>query len=476
MIGVWLTQRREEFIQFAKNHILLYEDIMDPLDVIALQKYEAVLTDISSIACGSTPVIKVDDTPFEVLLRDYVKFDHEVHPIIGGVKYLVIDTLYDALKVSLTFPEHIVQKSQVNVVSAELERPKYQSLEAEQLAEESFDIADISLEQSVSESDVMNPINGYQSIPYAMSANAYKDPPIHGCSTEFLSGRIEQPQATNVFGGIVAEGQFPAVHDNQGVIRSHGTQKMAVRGMSKDKKRFGTHVVTFSSLSDKAGVSTTAFMFAKMLALQNEAQRVLYLDLNISNPNSILNLMQLNPDTDASVVKIAASREIDFVSNISLLTETVSVADCGVSLITFGEATLMEKSQLVRADFKQFITAIADCFDMVIIDLGRYQATLPYQTFAYKMSMAKHVLVADGSSSRVVNTFIKQIRELPFRFEIVVNKYTPNVGTFQFTQQLKITPIGSITVHRNLEAIMTERIPFEGTSLHSQLISVGGML
>lgn len=447
LIGVWLTARRDEFYSYIKKHLINFEEIIDPTDIHTIRGYDVILTDMPGLFGGIVPVLAVSDEPFSTILKPFEQgVCHLGEP--SEVLYNAADRVFNALRVSLDFPDFI-DNTPPKISKPESVIVQHKSLteESEAHTHEEIDITDVPLVEP--------------------------EPELESAPEQDIRADPMPITATNIFSAAPSMPRMQPV--TNAIIRSGGIQKMTARGRQK-AHRFGAPILTFSSLTDKAGVSMISFMLAKALALQDENKKILYLDLNISNPNSILNLLQLNPDTDAAVVKIAAIQELDFVSNISLLTEVVPVADCTISVITLGEAGLGQKSQMVRANFTQFITTISNCFDAVLVDLGRYQATFPYQDCVYRMSSAKHVLVADGSSTRMVNGFIREVRELPYHFELVVNKYTSNVGTFSFSKQLKREPLGTVSVHRNLEAIMTERIPFEGTALQSQLSSIGGAL
>lgn len=439
-IGIWLTARRDEFYAYAKNHLVEFEEIIDPMDVLSLKRYDIILTDMPLLFESIAPTIAVTDEPFSILLKTAERV-----PCYFGepsnVWYNAIDSVSEALRVSLSFPDYI------DNMPVKIAKPEPMFVQHTTLAKEP-DVVDE--EMDITEIPLVEPEP--KSVPETTSAitNIFTKEP------KTPTAPITRPM-TNM------------------AVRNRGIQKMTVRGSSKSQ-RFGAPVITFSSLTDKAGVSMISFMLAKTLALQDENKKVLYLDLNISNPNSILNLLQLNPNTDAAIVKIAAIQELDFISNISLLTETVSVADCSISVITLGDASLGQKSQMVKANFTQFIMTLSNCFDVVLVDMGRYQLSFPYQDYIFQIPSAKHVMVADGSSTRVVNAFINEARELPYHFELVVNKYASNVGTFLFAKELKHEPLGIVSTHRNLEAIMTERLPFEGTALQNQLNSIGGEL
>lgn len=446
MIGVWLTKRRDEFSAFVRHHVLLFEDIYDPTDIAALQKYESILTDDTNLVVVNTKIVFAKDESFEELLQPFVLYTQDINSIASSCLYAAFDKVQQSLAVTLTFPPQVIQTEEV--LSQSLNMPEYSSL--------------ISSTHQESE-----PVGNLDQIIQEPSPVPEE---VHVVGVSLIKNTESQ---TQIFGMP----PMPTVNNSRtgGIIsRNENIQKMAVRGVGK--KRFGAAVIAFSSLTDKAGVSSVSFMFAKALALQSPEKRILYLDLNISNPNSILNLLQLNTDTDASIVKIATTSEIDFINNISLLTETVPVSDCSMSLITFGEATLMQKSQLIQMDFGQLLIALADCFDTVVVDLGRFLPTAPYQQKVFEMSRVKTIMVADGSTSRVVTSFIKQVKELPFHFDVIVNKYTPSVGTFTFTKELAIAPPETVTAHRNMEALISERIPFEGTALQVQLNKIGDII
>lgn len=258
-------------------------------------------------------------------------------------------------------------------------------------------------------------------------------------------------------------------------VRSGGTVQVRRRGSSAHK-RIGAPIITFSSLTDKAGTTTVAFLLAKAMASKDFNAKILYLDLNISNPNTISNFLGFTGMTDASIINIATANEIDFASNLALLTETVQANDSSFSMITFGEATFRQKTGFSAIDYSQFLSTLADSFDTVLVDIGKLQGTMPYQQLILNSSNAKHIIVADGSTARSVNTFISNARGLMHSFEIVVNKSAPNVGTFAFDRMMHITPLAAIGYHNNTARFITDAMPFDGTAMQSELCALGGAL
>ncbi len=274
-------------------------------------------------------------------------------------------------------------------------------------------------------------------------------------------------------------GFVPAPMQSQAMIPKEplrtGNVQMRRRGTSAHK-RLGAPIYTFSSLTDKAGTTTIAFLLAKTMAAQNPDMKIIYLDLNLSNPNTISNHLGYGMG-DATLVNVATATNIDFTANLGLLTDTIQVSDgCTFSMITFGETTFKQKTAFLTIDYSQFLDMLADSFDVVFVDIGKLQGTLAYQHLLMQSPLSKHILVADGSSLKTLNTFITATKGLMYNFEVVVNKSLPTVGTFILNKQLGIAPLGVVGNHNNTMRFITDAVPFDGTAMQKELWILGGAL
>ena len=249
-----------------------------------------------------------------------------------------------------------------------------------------------------------------------------------------------------------------------------------VRGFTQRKKIFQVPVFTFNSLTDKTGTTTLTAALAVAMAIQQPSAKILYLDLDMSNPNYLLEMWNRNPGTDASVKTIAGLAEADFEQNISLLSETISVSQAVFSLITWGQTTFVEKRILAAQDFNLFINIIYNSFDLILVDMGKLQSTLDYQMKMLMSTSTKHFIIADGSTSRNVSTFIQLASQLPYNFEVIINKNVPQSGSFAITQQLRQNPIATVGYYRNIDRILTDQLPMQGTALFTELCELGGKL
>lgn len=88
----------------------------------------------------------------------------------------------------------------------------------------------------------------------------------------------------------------------------------------------------------------------------------------------------------------------------------------------------------------------------------------------------KHFIIADGSTSRNVSTFIQLASQLPYNFEVIINKNVPQSGSFAITQQLRQNPIATVGYYRNIDRILTDQLPMQGTALFTELCELGGKL
>ena len=126
MIGVWLTKRRNEFSAFVRHHVLLFEDIYDPTDIAALQKYEFILTDDANLIAVNTKIVFAKDESFEELLQPFVLYTQDISSITSSCLYAAFDKVQQSLAVTLTFPPQVAQTEEV--LSQSLRMPEYNSL------------------------------------------------------------------------------------------------------------------------------------------------------------------------------------------------------------------------------------------------------------------------------------------------------------------------------------------------------------
>lgn len=297
MIGVKLKTRRDEFLDFVRVNPILYEEILDITDTTALSKYELLLIEGPAIIAGPFSVIDVKDTRFDILLADFVQISQEVRPLISNSYCRALDLFQTSYRFDIRLPEGFTLNEELKIdkvkpVVQPIANTDYRPFSSEEentavFAAAAFDLTKLEPEpKSVleHEPELKQPIPELQVTPSNQDSAAIVDP------------RLSVIERNN---------------HGQGVIRSHGVQKVSIKGREGGKRSYVFPIHIFSSLSDKAGVTAVAFMLAKTFALADPSSKVLYLDLNISNPNSILNTLQLNPDTDAYLCLDKPERLLD---------------------------------------------------------------------------------------------------------------------------------------------------------------------
>lgn len=532
MIGVFLTRRRREFLEFVSNNPIDYQEILDPTDTNSFSLYTAIFSDGSALGAESFSVIDISTADFSEVFAPYIKQHKPTKIYPEELFYSALFYYYEQTQCNCaqtfippaqdnraTFENKkadlvihkVANEKQDEELSSLVDAVEDKPLEytpVEEPVQKEEDIAEESQESSytevfpdLSEENVQPeaPPQYYQQqeVPPQYYQQPVPQPPpppppqpqMYGYPYQQPPqryGTYQQPPyqqvSLNPFGAPIQQDYeydqamspvIPQAHRNT-QIRATGAVQVRRRGTGT-RKRVGAPIITFSSLTDKAGTTTVAYLLAKAMAPKDLNTKILYLDLNISNPNTISNLLGFS-DTGASIINIATATEIDFASNLSLLTDTIPVGDSSFSIITFGDATFRQKTAFSTIDYNQFLGTLADNFDIIFVDIGKLQGTMPYQQFILNSTSAKHILVADGSTTRSVNTFISNAQGLLHSFEIVVNKSAPNVGTFAFNRTMHITPLAAIGYHNNTTRFITDAMPFEGTALQNELCNLGGAL
>lgn len=505
MIGVFLTRRRREFLEFVSCNPIEYQEILDPTDTNSLSLYSAIFSDGSAVFAEPFSVIDISTANFSEVFAPYIK-QHKIERVYpeelfySALFYYYEQTNCNCLQTFIPS----TQDCHATYENKDVPLPIFEKSIEREPQQEAFTITDdIEAEQPVAEPEQEEVYNDIEDLNPVEHTEVFVEEPVqpqpkpvmpdqYGYGYQqpvqnfrgYPQTQVQQPVGLNPFGTPVPQtppGYNPlavsqhAPPATRAPIRSSGAVQVRRRGTGVHK-RIGAPIITFSSLTDKAGTTTVAFLLAKAIAGEDINTKVLYLDLNISNPNTIVNLLGYGGDTDASIVNIATASEIDFAANLSLLTETIPAGDSSFSMITFGEATFRQKTGFSVIDYNQFLSTLSDNFDIVLVDIGKLQGTMPYQQFIINSSNAKHILVADGSSSRAVNTFISNTQGLMHSFEIVVNKSAPNVGTFTFSRVMHVTPIAAIGYHNNTTRFVTDAMPFDGTAMQNELCTLGGAL
>lgn len=437
MIGIYLKERRRDFLDFVSRNPIEFQEIFDITNTKFISSFDKIFVDDPNLT-GSSNFVYMGNNAIEEIFSIYVlpKIEKEVLPperFYNAVLFY-FERVYASCSQIVIPPvaEHTVDKPRIQapVFSVtEAHRP-----EPIMIADES-EKTDVFAQTNLSNNEQIAYMNGFSLVADNQSL-------------------IQQRPAK--------------VQYNSGV-------KMRRKG-SAPTKRVGTPIHIFSSLTDKAGTTTVAFLLAKALVCQNPDLRVIYLDLNISNPNTIAGLLNFVDNEGASIINIVTATEIDFSANLSLLTTTIAVENSSFSMITFGDATFRQKTTLSTIDYTQFLNILADNFDVVLVDIGKLQGTLPYQQILMQTTNANHILVADGSSIRAVNSFIASTRDLMFNYEIVVNKSVPAVGTFLFDKNLHVSPLAVIGQHNNTIRFITDAMQFNGTAIQNDLFKLGGAL
>lgn len=456
MIGVVLTKRREEFYKLASKYALQFEEIFDISDTETLCSYEKIYTDGPAIPAGPFLVKDISSVDLRTIFIESPLIDAEVLLKQAYLRY-TFEKFQDAIRVeplsfSCTFeePSIVDESTQVKIKPVILDKVQ---------ANPVIDKPVFEKEPTVDFQDIFN-------------SGEPEPEPVQEREQE--STFINEPPSSKVYPTDL----FVQKPKQTQPVRRTSLQpgSIRVRGFTQRKKIFQVPVFTFNSLTDKTGTTTLTAALAVTMAIQQPSAKILYLDLDMSNPNYLLEMWNRNPGTDASVKTIAGLAEADFEQNISLLSETISVSQAVFSLITWGQTTFVEKRILAAQDFNLFINIIYNSFDLILVDMGKLQSTLDYQMKMLMSTSTKHFIIADGSTSRNVSTFIQLASQLPYNFEVIINKNVPQSGSFAITQQLRQNPIATVGYYRNIDRILTDQLPMQGTALFTELCELGGKL
>lgn len=495
MIGMILTRRREEFLKFTCSHIVEYEEILDTMDAETFSRFEAVYSDAPTELVGAFQVIEIKDEPFEEILANYILgpakqqqkspssclyvFDYFYKYLLRGFSPVQMFTILPeevkaapAVAETVHIPIQHIEKTDNSIFAEPFEEEVPEDI---QITEEP-----LAVDEQTETIWVKEPVEiSTPTIFPEESMPPPPPPPPAPTSTPLIPTEpfSYQPAEETSFFGTVLPPATVVTPASKPVVRGRSSVgSVRPKGLKSKGKIFQIPITTFSSLTDKTGTSTISYLVAQTLADQHPESKIVYVDLNLSNPNSISRMIGLNPDTDAAITTIAGLSQDDFINNIALLTEVIEMGGSSISVITFGQATFAQKRVIANANFEQLLTSLANSFDMVIVDLGKLQSTLSYQLNLLNSHIARHVLLADGSDSRMIRTFISSAQELPRNFEIVVNKYTAQAGVFTINQTLHMQPIMNIGYHRNVDAFVSGRLQIEGTAMYNELSKLGGIL
>ena len=437
MIGVVLTKRREEFYKLASKYALQFEEIFDISDTETLCSYEKIYTDGPAIPAGPFLVKDISSVDLRTIFIESPLIDAEVLLKQAYLRY-TFEKFQDAIRVeplsfSCTFeePSIVDESTQVKIKPVILDKVQ----------------ANPVIDKPVFEKE---PTVDFQDI-----FNSGEPEPVQEREQE--STFINEPPSSKVYPTDLFVQKQKQKQPVRRTSLQHGS--IRVRGFTQRKKIFQVPVFTFNSLTDKTGTTTLTAALAVAMAIQQPSAKILYLDLDISNPNYLLEMWNRNPGTDASVKTIAGLAEADFEQNISLLSETISVSQAVFSLITWGQTKIIKKIVVLN-----------------YLYMGKLQSTLDYQMKMLMSTSTKHFIIADGSTSRNVSTFIQLASQLPYNFEVIINKNVPQSGSFAITQQLRQNPIATVGYYRNIDRILTDQLPMQGTALFTELCELGGKL
>lgn len=453
MIGVILSKRREEFYDFISKHPLNVTEIFDITNENVLKSFDTIYSDDPVALTGSFSIIDISQGRFEDIFRgisqisDSLVSEGKLRCTFSRYQQKIVDAVPDLVLQDLDDVGQKQESNQERELKPILIDPVPNVTETIQVQPELED-SDTNLDNLFSRPEPRQSTSD-SSLVYSSPQQALQPQSRRAVATNLFESRSQTVQVSGT-----------ALHVNT----------------NRGQKKFHVPVFTFCGLTDKSGVSTVALSLAASLALQNPETRILYLDLDMSNPNYAQTLCGINPATDASVKTIVSLSESDFVNNISLLTETVEISQGIFSIITWGQTSFTEKRMLASQDFSFFLNTIYNSFDVILVDLGKLQSTLDYQMKLLQTTSSKHFVLADGSSQRTINTFVQEAMQIPYNFEIIVNKNLPRSGAFVLRQQLRQEPVASISLHNNVERILTNQYPLSGSALYTELCALGGRL
>lgn len=467
MIGVILSKRREEFYNFTLNHPIDVAEIFDVTDTSSLDQFEIIYSDGPVDLTGPFSVVDISKGEFQDIFKDLQVIDRN-----NELKPFCIQRTFAKYQQSLLSDIPDINIS--DIAEQDLEPISEEHAEVQPILIEDAGIVQTeSTKETIDlkDNDLDNLFSRPESKPSPEPLFTREPEP------EPEPKPVEDKQQITFRSALEPETRRASTTDlfssKPQVVKRTGSLHVCA---SKSQKKFNVPIFTFCSLTDKAGVSTLTASLAAALSLQNPETRILYLDLDMSNPNYLQALCGINPSTDASVKTIVSLSENDFIDNISLLTETVDVSQGIFYVITWGMTTFTEKRMLAAQDFNYFLNTVYNSFDIVLVDLGKLQSTLDYQMTLLHSPSSKHFMIADGSSQRTINTFVQEAQQLPYNFEIVINKNLPRSGSFIINRQLRQEPVASISLHNNIDRILTNQYPLSGTALYTELCALGGRL
>ena len=481
MIGVILSKRRQEFIRFAAANLADYREIFDPTDTELLSSLDMIYSDAPTDSVGAFFVKCFETEPLEETFKDYILgpppqlqksfggclfcFDHFQRYLLKGfVPVSMAAVLPEESKPQETPQVTAVEHIQVNKLT-----------EHEVVETFSTELPDTLEVEPPPPPPPPQP--QFEPTYQPAQPTVYSPPSPQSSSPAFFAPSEEPLMPTSFFGNQPAPYPIQPAASGSVAVRGRAISgSVRPRGLKQRNMQFQVPVITVSSITDKTGVSSISYLLSQVLAEQHPTAKVLYIDLNIGNPNYLAGALGINPDTDAALTKIASLSQDEFISNIALLTEAASLGRSSISVITLGQASFMQKKAIANANFEQLLVSLSNCFDLIVVDLGKIQCTLNYQLNLLNSHVARHLILADGSDSRLVKAFTANALELPRSFEIVVNKYSPQAGIFTINQVLHMQPIATIGLHRNVDAFVTGRLAFEGTALYNELTKLGGIL
>lgn len=529
MIGVILHNRRKEFLEFACHNLIEYEEILDSSNIDS-SRYEIIFTDaLTDKTDESIPLFKqlqpdlaesLSDfilSPVKSISKDmsgiassFLYFNYLTHTCTTYYSENIFDELFIELDkeskepVPLVVEHTVVDVSRfsdveedisdidisrdLSVIEPQRSQQSYQQLSPSQLDQQYFksqNFPSLSKQSFNSQDFQSTQLLNQQSF---VQQNFQSFQPVN--QQQPINQPISRQQSQTIFdiagsagyvtpNSYISQSQMPQQPINR--FMPTNTRKTSVSALVRangfsTKKAFRIPVFVFSSLTPKAGMSSIVFLLSSILAGQQGSSRVLYLDLNMSNPNYILNLLNLNQETDASVRSLLSLTESDFIQNMSFLTETVMIDQTSFSLITLGRVQLAERMMLASLNFSGMLETIQNSFDIILVDMGQIQATLPYQMSMLTAPTVKNIVVADGSDSRLVRSFIDLARQLTCNYEIIINKNMAQSGSFMIMQQLRQQPLAVVNFHRNINRYLTGQLLFQDSALYNELSMLGGKL
>lgn len=521
MIGVMLSCRRAEFMKFACENIIEYEEIID-IDIVDTDKYEVLFVDsLSDERIGQHHDFKLLSQNLGECLTKYVLDSSK--SIVKDRASLAFAFLYfeELTKVfptyfaPNTFDELFAEADRVSSITPNITKHTELGVTTSLMQETSDD--------RLPDSNFLNDIDNFNAEPERTQHSGLPFEAVPG-TTNMARQNMgfsmpNSPMQSTMFNKAETNGYIAPIFQQQAISQNTNLQSLPpqytqqfqqpgytqpvqpimpqqrvnkfatstncriptgavirAKGLASKRKTFQIPTYVFSSLTPKAGVTSIMYLLASILAGQQNNSRILYLDLNLSNPNYMLNMLNLNPGTDASVCSLLSITESEFMQNMSFLTETVMIDQTIFSLITLGQVQLSQRMTLASLNYLQMLETLSNSFDVILVDIGQMQATLPYQLTLLSSASIKNIIVADGSDNRLVRSFISLAQQLTYNFEIVINKNMAQSGAFTVMQQLRQQPLATVNFHRNINRYLTGQMLFQDSALYNELSVLGGKL